>query len=523
MPGQKAHKSNAWNDAYIFSRLMNQALYVRITAFRAFVRDRQHADFEGKIYMIFSSYTFIFVFLPIVFAVYYLVQRFAGDRPAKAWLVAASLFFYAYGNVVFLPLLAGTVVFNYVIVKLLRKNRGKPVIPKLLLALAILENLGLLFYFKYMNFFIRNVNYVFGTDYILCEIALPIGISFYTFQILAHVIETYRGEGGDSTFLEYAVFVTFFPQLIVGPIVSHDHMMEQIRSDNVRRIDTTNIIKGIMYFSVGCAKKILIADPLIAHAQNFYNVMENGNFFEAWGAVFAYTFAYYFDFSGYIDMALGLGMFFNIKLPENFDSPYKARNFADFWRRWNITVSNFFYNHIFRRIFRFGDGVPKLVLATMATFIVSGLWHGASWHFVFWGAVNGILVCLANIMTLKRKKLPFPLAWALTFFFVLVTRVLFDANGMTQAFSVYRTMFDIRPVLSGPRAFLGSGLDYVSGNLQEMLLIVAGACICFFAPNTREMFEEFKPRWYHAVFAGALFTISLFFMGRVSSFLYFQF
>jgi D-alanyl-lipoteichoic acid acyltransferase DltB (MBOAT superfamily) len=167
--------------------------------------------------------------------------------------------------------------------------------------------------------------------------------------------------------------------------------------------------------------------------------------------------------------------------------------------------------------------VPKLVLATMATFIVSGLWHGASWHFVFWGAVNGILVCLANIMTLKRKKLPFPLAWALTFFFVLVTRVLFDANGMTQAFSVYRTMFDIRPVLSGPRAFLGSGLDYVSGNLQEMLLIVAGACICFFAPNTREMFEEFKPRWYHAVFAGALFTISLFFMGRVSSFLYFQF
>lgn len=473
--------------------------------------------------MIFSSYTFIFIFLPIVFTVYFLAQRFAGDKPAKIWLVAASLYFYAHGNILFLPLLAGTLVFNYAVIKLLRKNREKRVVAALLTALAVLENLGLLFYFKYMNFFITNVNYVFGTNYILYNIVLPIGISFYTFQILAHVIDTYRGEGSDSTFLEFSVFVTFFPQLIVGPIVRHDYMMEQIRSEKIRQIDTANIMRGIMYFSVGCAKKILIADPLITHAQTFYNVMGNGNFFEAWGAVFAYTFAYYFDFSGYIDMALGLGMFFNIRLPENFNSPYKARNFADFWRRWNITVSNFFYDYIFRRIFRFGDGVPKLVLATMITFIVSGLWHGASWHFVFWGVANGILVSLANIMTLKRRKLPFPLAWALTFFFVLVTRVLFDANGMTQAFNVYRSMFDIRPALSGFRAFLDSGLMYISQNLYEIFLIIAGACICFFAPNTREMFSEPRPRWYHAVFAGALFTMSLFFMGRVSNFLYFQF
>ncbi|NMA34136.1 MAG: MBOAT family protein [Clostridiaceae bacterium] len=473
--------------------------------------------------MIFSSYTFIFVFLPIVFTVYFMVQKLAGDRPAKACLVAASLYFYAHGNIAFLPLLAGTVVFNYFILKLLRKNRGRRVAPKLLLALAVLENLGLLFYFKYMNFFIKNVNYVFGTDYILYDIVLPIGISFYTFQILAHVIDTYRGESEDSTFLEFAVFVTFFPQLIVGPIVRHDYMMEQIRAEKVRRVDTSNIIKGIMLFSMGCAKKILIADPLISHAQHFYNVMGNGSFFEAWGAVLAYTFAYYFDFSGYIDMALGLGLFFNIKLPENFDSPYKARNFADFWRRWNITVSNFFYDYIFRRIFRFGDGVPKLVMATMVTFIVSGLWHGASWHFVFWGMANGILVCLANIMTLKRKKLPFPLAWALTFFLVLVTRVLFDANGMTQALNVYRTMFDIRPALSGFRDFLGSGLDYVGKNLYETVLIITGACICFFAPNTREFLTEYRPKLYHAVFAGALFAISLFFMGGVSNFLYFQF
>ena len=473
--------------------------------------------------MIFSSYTFIFIFLPIVFVVYYLGQRFLGDVVAKVWLVVASLYFYAHGSLAFLPILAGTVVFNYFIVKMMRRSRGRQVITKLLMALAILENLGLLFYFKYMNFFLENVNYILGSDFILLTIILPIGISFYTFQILSHVIDTYRGEGEDSSFLEFSVFVTFFPQLIVGPIIRHDDMMGQIRSEKARWLNSVNFMKGITLFSIGCAKKILIADSLITHAQNFYNVMGNGNFFEAWGAVFAYTFAYYFDFSGYVDMALGLGLLFNISLPENFNSPYKARNFADFWRRWNITVSNFFNDYIFRRIFKFGNGILKLILATLVTFIVSGLWHGASWHFVFWGLANGILVCFANIMTLKRKKLPFFLAWGLTFFFVLLTRVLFDANGMTQAISVYKAMLDIRPAIDGLKSFLELGLAYVRDNLFVTGLIVISACISFFAPNSREMLEDKEPKWYHAVFSGVLITISLFFMGSVSNFLYFQF
>ncbi len=476
-----------------------------------------------EVYMIFSSYTFIFIFLPIVFAVYYLGQRFLGDVVAKVWLVVASLYFYAHGSLAFLPILAGTVVFNYFIVKMMRRSRGRQVITKLLMALAILENLGLLFYFKYMNFFLENVNYILGSDFILLTIILPIGISFYTFQILSHVIDTYRGEGEDSSFLEFSVFVTFFPQLIVGPIIRHDDMMGQIRSEKARWLNSVNFMKGITLFSIGCAKKILIADSLITHAQNFYNVMGNGNFFEAWGAVFAYTFAYYFDFSGYVDMALGLGLLFNISLPENFNSPYKARNFADFWRRWNITVSNFFNDYIFRRIFKFGNGILKLILATLVTFIVSGLWHGASWHFVFWGLANGILVCFANIMTLKRKKLPFFLAWGLTFFFVLLTRVLFDANGMTQAISVYKAMLDIRPAIDGLKSFLELGLAYVRDNLFVTGLIVISACISFFAPNSREMLEDKEPKWYHAVFSGVLITISLFFMGSVSNFLYFQF
>lgn len=473
--------------------------------------------------MIFSSYTFIFIFFPIVFTVYYLVQRFAGDKPAKAWLVLASLYFYAHGNIYFLPILAGTVVFNFFIIKMLGKYRDRPILKNLLLVLAIIENLGLLFYFKYMNFFLENANRILGRDYVLLKIILPIGISFYTFQILSHVIDTYRGEGEDSTFLEFSLFVTFFPQLIVGPIIRHDDMIGQIRSGEIRRINTDNMIKGIMRFSIGCAKKILIADILIEHAQNFYNVVGSGNFFEAWGAVFAYTFAYYFDFSGYIDMALGIGLFFNIRLPENFNSPYKARNFADFWRRWNITVSEFFNDYVFKKIFKFGNGIPKLILATIVTFLVSGLWHGASWHFVFWGLANGILVCISNIMTLKRKRLPFFVAWLLTFIFVLLTRVLFDANSMTQAINVYRTMLDIRPAIEGLRSFIELGFAYVNANLLEIFIIIVSACICFFTPNSTQILETKEAKWYYAVFSGILLTVSLFFMGSVSNFLYFQF
>lgn len=473
--------------------------------------------------MIFSSYTFIFIFLPVVFTGYYLAQRFIGDNQAKAWLVLASLYFYAHGNIYFLPLLAGTVVFNYLVIKILGKYGYRPLIKNTLMALAIIENLGLLFYFKYMNFFLENVNRLLSTDYVLLKIILPIGISFYTFQILSYAVDTYRGEGGDSSFLEFSLFVTFFPQLIVGPIIRHDDMIVQIRSEKIRRIDMSNMITGITRFSIGCAKKILIADPLITHAQSFYNITGSGNFFEAWGAVLAYAFAYYFDFSGYIDMALGIGLFFNIRLPENFNSPYKARNFADFWRRWNMTVSNFFNDYIFKSIFKFGNGIAKLILATIITFLVSGLWHGASWHFIFWGLANGILVCMANIMTLKRKKLPFFIAWALTFFFMLLTRVLFDANSMTQAINVYRTMLDIRPAIQGFRSFIAMGLAYVNANLLEICTIIVSAFICFFTPNSTQILGNREPKWYHAVFSGILLTVSLFFMGSVSNFLYFQF
>lgn len=473
--------------------------------------------------MIFSSYTFIFQFLPVAVLGFWISKRILGIRGCKLWLVFISLFFYGQGNTAFLPLLGGTVLINHGFVYCMDKYREKPGIAKLCFLLSVIENLGLLFYFKYVNFFLDNINYIAGTDFFIANIMLPIGISFYTFQILAYVSEVYHGKIQRGTLLDFSVFVTFFPQLIVGPIIHFEDFVTQLKDEKFLRFQPENIMAGIFLFSIGCAKKVLIADPLITFAQNFYDTSASSNLVTAWSGVLAYTFAYYFDFSGYIDMALGLGRFFNIRLPENFASPYKARNFPDFWRRWNITVSQFFNEYIFKNIFRFGDRIGKLILATLATFIVSGIWHGAGWHYIFWGLCNGILVCAGNIMTLYRKKLPFPFAWALTFLFAMLVRVLFDSANLTQAIQVYQLMFDIRPIFSDVHSFVVSALSLVKQNIHIYLLLLVSAGICFLLPNTGEILQKKSLHVGHAVVCGILFAASLFFMGSVSNFLYFQF
>ena len=222
-------------------------------------------------------------------------------------------------------------------------------------------------------------------------------------------------------------------------------------------------------------------------------------------------------------MALGLAGFFNLKLPENFNSPYKAVDFADFWRRWNITVSNFFNDFVFKGIFKFGDRSGKMIVAVMATFLVSGLWHGAGWSFIFWGLANGVLVCISNLMTLRRIKLPAFPAWLVTFFLMMLTRVLFDSNGVTQALYVYRLMFDLRPIFTDAAAFLSVGAGFLKANYRILALILFSAFICFFPKNSNEIVKDGNYRWYQAALCGGLLCVSLFFMGGVSNFLYFQF
>ena len=470
--------------------------------------------------MIFSSYKFIFAFFPVVYIVYNLMRK--AEKPAlmKCWLVLASLFFYGYGDFRFFPILVFTAIFNFIISVLLQRTEKKA-IKVSVLALGLVENLGLLFYFKYHNFFFENLNALTGAEFTLRNIILPLGISFYTFQLISYIVDSYKGEAKGYNFIDYMVFVTFFPQLIVGPVVSHEDIMPQLKKKNLLNIEAKNIMLGILLFAIGCFKKTVIADPLITHASAFYNASEVSGMVNAWSAVIAYTFAYYFDFSGYIDMALGLGRMFNIELPQNFNSPYKARTFADFWRRWNMTISRFFNNTVFANLFHFGDRIPKLIFATLATFFVSGIWHGAGWNFILWGLVNGVFVCIANIMMLYRLRLPAVISYPATFIGCVFVRVLFDSPTLAVSGAVFKEMFDFGAGFK--QIFLTDLPSLISGNAEVCVIMLIGALICFLTPNSTALAEKRELSFRHAVYSAALIIASLACMGRVSTFLYFNF
>lgn len=468
--------------------------------------------------MIFSSYRFIFVFFPIVFAGFCLLRLTKKAVFPKVWLVLSSLAFYAVGQPKFFFLLFGTVIFNYLISYLIGLFDEHRYIRVSLLLVAIAENIGLLVYFKYTNFIIENLNRILPCDIPFISVALPLGISFFTFQILAYTVSIFKREAKCVKFLDYCLFITFFPQLVVGPVVLHNEILPQIEGDEVFSFERSDIMRGILLFSIGAAKKVILANPLINYASAYYagNIFAQGTG-AAWLGMASFTFAYYFDFSGYIDMARGLGYLFGIKLPINFDSPYKAVDFADFWRRWNMTISRFFDTTVFRNLFGFGDRIPKLIFATIVTFLVSGIWHGAAWHFIFWGLVNGALVAFSNILVLYRVKIPRLPAQIVTFVIMMLVRVLFDAECMTDAFNVYKMLFSFGETLP-------SLLAFAKENIYTIAIIFVSAIICFCFKNSNDICAENKPMTArHSVAAAALLVLALVNMSQVSTFLYFNF
>lgn len=474
--------------------------------------------------MVFSSYEFIFLFLPCVLLGFYLLRLSGKPIAVKLWLTAASLVFYGMGQPDYIFMFCLSLVLNYLIVFAMDKTSRRSLRVILMIA-ACVWNIGLLVYFKYTNFIFENLNRIPGVDLVLLKLILPIGISFFTFQILAYTIDFAKGKTTRASFFDYVLFVSFFPQLIVGPVVMHDELMPQIKGNKLLGVRTEDIKRGVYLFSVGCAKKTVLANPLITFATAYYakssEVIADSGTLTAWCAVLAFTFAYYFDFSGYIDMARGLGYLFGVKLPINFDSPYKARNFADFWRRWNMTISRFFNNTVFSNIFHFGDRIPMLVLATLATFFVSGVWHGAGWNFILWGVVNGIFVCIANIMMLYRLRLPGFISYPATFIGCVLVRVLFDSPTISVSGAVYKAMFTLNNTFVS--LFTTELPALISDNAEVCVIILIGALICFLMPNSNEMCEKKELGARHAVLSAALLVISLACMGRVSTFLYFNF
>lgn len=506
--------------------------------------------------MQFNSYIFILCFLPLTLLVYFGLNHFKLERGAKVSLLFASLWFYGYFNQLYLLIICASIVVNYAISRLMYLYENK--VKKSILTIGVLFNVGLIFYFKYYDFFISNVNSVFNTDFVLKNLTLPLGISFFTFQQISFMVDSFKGETKDYSFIEYALFVSFFPQLVAGPIVLHSELIPQFRDEKKWKINFDNLSRGIMMFTRGLAKKILIAD-LFGTAVDWgfaqaalYSSGENA--LSTWEAVIvmlSYTFQIYFDFSGYSDMAIGLGAMFNLKIPVNFNSPYKALSVADFWKRWHMTLTGFLTNYVYIPLGGNRKGKLRTYINTIIVFIVSGIWHGANWTFILWGIIHGLGQCfnklfrgvhLKIVEMIDKSFIKVPLMavlrafeWAVTFAFLNVTWLLFRADSillwkqiLARLFVRYYFIKDellecfripkIRYLLS---AF---GLE-MSDNAVLMMstYIVMGLALvlCLFFKNNSE--TVYKKNVTSLVVTAVLLMICIVSLGKVSTFLYFNF
>ncbi len=350
--------------------------------------------------MLFNSHVFVFAFLPAVWLLFHAADSLDKPRLAICVLITGSLVFYGFWDAVYVPLLVGSISINYLAGFLLSRSntietRGR----RLILTGGIAFNLGLLAWFKYANFLVDTASTAMGTEYILAGIALPIGISFFTFQQIAYLVDVYRRLAFDSSLLRYALFVSFFPQLIAGPIVHHREMMPQFGRSRIGR-RARDLAAGSTIFTIGLFKKVVVADSVAIPANLVFDNAAAGiapTLLDAWAAAICYAFQIYFDFSGYCDMAVGLARLFGIRLPMNFASPYKATSIIDFWRRWHITLSRFLRDYLYIPLGGNRRGRFRRYLNVFATMVLGGIWHGAGWTFVLWGAMHGAMIMINRI------------------------------------------------------------------------------------------------------------------------------
>lgn len=407
--------------------------------------------------MLFNSYIFIFLYLPITIVVFFLIGRRGHHSIAISWLVGASLFYYGWWNPAYLGLILGSILFNYAIGIIISRDVQRQSIY--LLAFGIVVNLAFLGFFKYANFFIDNVNSLFSTNIYISQIILPLAISFFTFQQIAYLVDSWNGETREYNFLHYCLFVTFFPQLIAGPIVHHKEMLPQFAKDIVYKLNYENIAVGLSIFILGLLKKVVVADSAARYVTPYFDMAAKGvalTFIDAWTGALAYTFQLYFDFSGYSDMAIGIARIFGILLPINFISPYKAHSIIDFWRRWHVTLSRFLRDYIYFPLGGNRKGSRRRYTNLMITMLLGGLWHGAGWTFVIWGALHGIYLVVnhtwrsLHFRILVFSKYPLWLtnniSWTITFLSVVVAWVFFRAASIDSALYMLETMFGLNGV-----------------------------------------------------------------------------
>ncbi|WP_410514753.1 MBOAT family O-acyltransferase [Paenibacillus sp. BR2-3] len=458
--------------------------------------------------MLFNSYTFIFQFLPIVLLVYFVFIKFRYFYMAKLWLALASLFFYGWWNLKYIPLILMSILFNYLVGKKLTTAASR---KSALLFFGISANVLLLGYYKYTDFFIQNWNEATSGNLPLLHLLLPLGISFFTFTQIAYLVDAYRGRVQEYSMINYILFVTFFPHLIAGPILHHKDMMPQFESVRNKLWNWSNVWSGLLIFCIGLGKKMLIADNLAVYANQGFS--SASQFVDSWVTSLSYTFQIYYDFSGYTDMAIGIALLFNINLPQNFNSPYRATGIQDFWRRWHITLSQFLRDYIYIPLGGSRSGYWIAIRNVLITFLIGGIWHGASWMFILWGLLHGSGQAVERIW--KRWGVPLPtwLSWVITFIFLNVTWVFFRAENMKQAERLLKGMFGIN----------GTGLSQVSEFKLMLPALAALTLIMLISPNLSESFSKLRPTWKTSLVMAVVFMISLLFFNRITEFLYFNF
>ena len=476
--------------------------------------------------MLFNSYVFILAFLPLVLAVYFLLGRLPERICAnKFFLILASFVFYGWNNPSYVPIIAGSILLNYALSQLMLRTEQKARrLPLMLLGLA--GNLGVLFWFKYHDFFCENLNAL-GAHLTLNRLALPLGISFFTFQQLSYVIDSYRHTVPRYNFVDYALFVTFFPQLVAGPIVLHSEIVPQFADPKNRHPNSANFAPGLFSFARGLAKKVLVADTFAACVEAGFGAAATLNTAEAWFVAVGYTLQLYFDFTGYCDMATGIGLMFNIRIPMNFNSPYKSMNIREFWQRWHITLSRFLTNYIYFPLGGSRRGTVRTCLNLMIVFLASGLWHGAGWLFLLWGLLHGAASVLYRLFRRQWDGLHPALQWIGTFVFVTICWVFFRATSLADAVAIVRSMFmmDFGPLRQGiTSAFALPGGFHPGYNALYMLVWYAASLVaCLGMPNVYERTMDFKPGLVNALTTVLLIVLCTLSLSRVSVFLYFNF
>lgn len=490
--------------------------------------------------MLFNSYEFILLFLPLTLTIYYIIRFYSTSNASMLLLILASFFYYAYWKANYLPILIISIILNYSLGMLITNIKTH---KKSILILGITLNLLSLAYYKYINFIINNYNSLTEDNIEYHTVLLPLAISFFTFQQIAFLVDTYRKECSDYSFLHYSLFVCFFPQLIAGPIVHHRDVMPQFLNKPKSIFNIEMFSEGIQQFSLGLFKKVLIADNIAIYATPVFLAADTGqeiHIAEAWIATLAYTFQLYFDFSAYSDMAIGIGKMFGIKLPINFNSPYKAKSISDFWRRWHITLSTFLRDYLYITLGGNRSGKFKKLSNLLLTMLLGGLWHGANWNFVIWGGIHGISLIIHQTWNDIISRYGFDnkssmygfLSQLITFFIVIEAWVIFRAETYQGAISIYTATFRFSQLNMGHWE-----LNNIDSLFKATSMLLICATIVFLMPNINTLVKEKNSYVYNifnktntshvkillTAFISGTLILSISSLNRISEFLYFQF